>query len=210
MCSVSPPSSHKKVAWCHLLTWERVQFVSCCAPYLPDIIHMLQFGDEMSPKGPCVDNFVPSSWHHWEVVEPLREVGPSGREVRPLGCALEVDVGILAPSLSLSLLPGYHEMSTFVLGHAAAMMCFLTKDPKAWSNGSTDHELKPLNCKLNKPFILVNWLPQICCYSNRKHNVLKRYMLNECLLIVFFPLSTLDIYLFISVPEIEPRALHTC
>jgi hypothetical protein len=61
-----------------------------------------------------IDGFI-IWWHNWEVLE-TRRWGPVGESRSPgMGMPLK---GILCPqtlSLSLSLLPGYHEVSSFPL-----------------------------------------------------------------------------------------------
>lgn len=54
----------------------------------------------MSPKVPGIKDLVPTPWHYWETVGTFKRWSLVGGSSSHLGCALEGDVRILAPSSS--------------------------------------------------------------------------------------------------------------
>lgn len=71
----------------------------------------LEYGFSVSSQRLRFEEIFLCLWHSWEVAKPL------GRVSSRAGCALEriLGPGLPLPPLSVSLLPGYHNINTFVL-----------------------------------------------------------------------------------------------
>jgi hypothetical protein len=114
----------------------------------------------MSPKGLCVKGLAASLWHYWEVVEPLR--GRSfWKEVRPMGCDTEGDIGTCTTSPLSHPLDLFHKATSLfchTLGHDF-LPCHWPKSSRTnWLWTETSDTVSH-----SKPFLLIS------CFISSSH-----------------------------------------